>query len=151
MAEHSKSLPMYLRGAYLAIHRQADALFSEFGLSADQFVVLTALAQGGEMSQRMLSDQIYSDPTTTSELLKRLELRLLIARKRDPADGRARIVSLTALGVKLQRQAYRSTERYRQEMADAFRPDELAQFKSFLSRLRNIVTRSNSDPTESVM
>src|SRR4051812_35769824 len=40
------NLALGLRAAYLWMHRRANAVFSRFGLTADQFVLLTALAGG---------------------------------------------------------------------------------------------------------
>ena len=40
-------LAMALRAAYLTMHRRANAEFARFCLTADQFVILTALAQLG--------------------------------------------------------------------------------------------------------
>jgi MarR family transcriptional regulator, lower aerobic nicotinate degradation pathway regulator len=41
-----------LRAAYLALHRQADAHFTSRGVTADQFVLLAALAEGGDAGGR---------------------------------------------------------------------------------------------------
>lgn len=39
-------LPMVLRAAYLALHRQSDHRFAEYGVTADQFVLLATLHRG---------------------------------------------------------------------------------------------------------
>ena len=36
----TSELPMALRAAYLALHRRSDARFLEYGVTADQFVLL---------------------------------------------------------------------------------------------------------------
>ena len=41
-----EEIPLVLRAAYLALHRQSDAAFSEYGVTADQFVLLATLAKG---------------------------------------------------------------------------------------------------------
>ncbi len=40
------NIAMAQRAAYLTFHRQADAHFTRRGVTADQFVVLSALADG---------------------------------------------------------------------------------------------------------
>ena len=48
-------IPLALRAAYLALHRQSDAAFSEHGVTADQFVLLETLAKGEALTQRDLA------------------------------------------------------------------------------------------------
>jgi hypothetical protein len=40
-------IAMALRAAYWAMHRQADALLKPYGVTADQFVLMSILAQEG--------------------------------------------------------------------------------------------------------
>src|SRR5438309_11794375 len=87
-----------LRAAYLALHRQTNACFAKDGVTADQFVLLAALADGDAVTQQELVRRVSSDPNTVRAMLLLLEGRALVARQRHPADGRARRVSLTAKG-----------------------------------------------------
>src|SRR5205085_66588 len=48
-------IAMALRAAYLAMHRRSDAQFARRGVTADQFVLLAALAGGGAVTQRDLA------------------------------------------------------------------------------------------------
>src|SRR3954451_5395534 len=87
-----------LRAAYLALHRRTNAALSESGVTADQFVLLTALAEGDGVTQKDLVGRTGSDPNTMSEMLARLEKKGVVARERHSEDGRARIVTLTRRG-----------------------------------------------------
>src|ERR671925_2009408 len=87
-----------LRAAYLALHRQTDDCFARDGVTADQFVLLSALADADAVTQQELVRRVSSDPSTVRAMLLLLEDRGLVARGRDPADGRARCVTLTAKG-----------------------------------------------------
>ncbi len=98
-------LAMGLRAAYLTMHRRANAEFARFGLTADQFVILTALAEGDGATQKQLVGRTDSDANTVSEMLGRLERRGFVTRERDAADGRVRRVSLTERGREVQRRA----------------------------------------------
>ena len=91
-------LAMRLRTAYLALHRRTNAELARFGMTADQFVLLTVLAGGDALTQKALVERSGSDPNTMSERLRRLERLGLIARERHATDGRARSVALTAAG-----------------------------------------------------
>ena len=99
-------LALGLRAAYLTMHRRANAEFAHLGLTADQFVILTALAEADGVTQKELARRTASDANTMSEMLGRLERRGLVTRERDADDGRARRVSLTECGRELQRRAW---------------------------------------------
>src|SRR4051794_5251569 len=87
-----------LRAAYLALHRQTNACFVADGVTADQFVVLSALADADGVTQQDLVRRVNSDPNTVRAILVLLEGRGLVIRGPHPADGRARCVTLTAKG-----------------------------------------------------
>ena len=87
-----------LRAAYLALHRQTNACFAKDGVTADQFVLLAALADADGVTQQDLVRRVGSDHNTVRAMLLLLEGRGLVARERHPADGRARCVTLTAKG-----------------------------------------------------
>jgi DNA-binding MarR family transcriptional regulator len=87
-----------LRAAYLALHRQTNDCFAKDGVTADQFVLLSALADADAMTQQDLVRRVGSDPSTVRAILVLLEGRGLVARGRHPSDGRARCVTLTRKG-----------------------------------------------------
>jgi hypothetical protein len=67
-------LALALRGAYLAMHRTCDAHFARAGVTADQFVVLAALAPGQALTQRELAARTSSDPNTLRAMLVRFRI-----------------------------------------------------------------------------
>src|SRR5215468_6932022 len=101
---------MRLRGAYLTFHRMANAFFEKLGVTADQFVVLTLLAEADGVTQRDLVEQAFSDANTIGEMLTRLEKKRLVRRERHPKDGRARCIFLTPGGRKKQKELWESWE-----------------------------------------
>src|SRR6516162_3049290 len=130
---------MRLRGAYLTFHRMANAHFEQFAVSADQFVVLTLLAEEDGVTQRDLAEQASSDANTMSEMLARLEKKQLVRRERHPSDGRARCVFLTARGRKTQKQLWDSWECQVRAVDGAFRPGELDVLRGLLVRVPDAV------------
>jgi DNA-binding MarR family transcriptional regulator len=109
-------LAMALRAAYLAMHRQTDALLAPSGVTADQFVILWSLSERDALSQRELVERTSSDPNTLRAMLVLLEQRGLIERPPHPTDGRARSVALTATGRRLYRKLWRVTEPLRRQL-----------------------------------
>lgn len=65
-------IPMALRAAYLALHRQSEARFAQHGVTADQFVLLATLARGHALTQRELARRMPSDPSPHFSLRGRI-------------------------------------------------------------------------------
>jgi DNA-binding MarR family transcriptional regulator len=141
---------MRLRGAYLTFHRMANAHFEQFGVTADQFVVLTLLADGDGVTQRELVEQAFSDANTIGEMLTRLEKKQFVRRERHPRDGRARCVFLTPKGRKMQQQLWDSWEGHLETVDNAFRPRELEVLKDLLGRIPDTVAASRAGAEGSV-
>ena len=58
-----------LRAAYLALHRRTNAWFATHGVTADQFVMLSALADADAVTQQELVRRVGSDPNTVRAML----------------------------------------------------------------------------------
>jgi DNA-binding MarR family transcriptional regulator len=136
---------MRLRDAYLAWHRMANAHFERLGVTADQFVVLSLLAEGEGVTQRELVERASSDANTIGEMLTRLEKKQLVRRQPHPKDGRARCVFLTPRGRKTQVQLLTSWEGQIQTMGKVFRPKELEVLKDLLGRISDAVAVSREE------
>jgi DNA-binding MarR family transcriptional regulator len=135
---------MRLRGAYLTFHRMANAHFEPFGVTADQFVVLTLLAEEDGDTQRDLVEKAFSDANTIGEMLARLEKKQFVRRERHPKDGRARCVFLTPKGRKMQKRLWDGCEGRLQEVDNAFRPGELEVLKTLLGRIPDAATAGDA-------
>jgi DNA-binding MarR family transcriptional regulator len=129
-------LALALRAAYLALHRRSDAYFVDHGVTADQFVLLAALAGGDARTQRDLARRAASDPNTVRAMLVLLEGQGLVARGRHPTDGRARTVSLTAKGRRVYERLWVGSEPIRERLLAAFGPDEVQVLLGLLDRVR---------------
>lgn len=136
-------LAMRLRAAYLAMHRRTNAEFARLGLTADQFVVLTALVDGGSATQKELVRRTASDPNTMSEMLTRLEGRGLVLRTRHAEDGRARSVALTREGRRAQQRLWKASVPLREELERPFRPGEIDALVESLGRVVDTMTRED--------
>jgi DNA-binding MarR family transcriptional regulator len=135
-------LAMALRAAYLAMHRRTDALMSRSGVTADQFVVLAALAEGDALTQRALVTRASSDPNTLRAMLVLMERRGFIERRPHPTDGRARSVSLTAEGRGVFRALWRQSEELRERLLSSLSPGEA---RMLVAQLHQIVTDLDSE------
>ncbi len=131
----SNGLGMRLRAAYLSMHRTFQAHFAPFGITADQFVVLSLLAEEDGIIQRELVRRTCSDANTVTALLRLLERKGLIRRVRHDDDGRARCVHLTPEGRRLQRELVRSSEHLHRQLRESMPSDELTTLLRCLERV----------------
>ncbi len=113
------TLAMRLRRAYMAMHRAAQKHFSSYGVTADQYVVLCLLAEQEGIRQQELAERAFSDPNTITAMLTLLEQKKLLRRKPDKNDGRARLVSLTPQGRRLQQRLVESIGPFHAAMQQA--------------------------------
>ena len=128
-------LPLTLRTAYLTLHRRSDAVFVEYGITADQFVLLATLARGQAMTQRELAARMPSDPSTVRAMLVLLEKQGLVTREAHPTDARARTVSLTKAGVRTFQQAFEAGREVRDQMVESLSSSETRTLLSLLQRM----------------
>jgi DNA-binding MarR family transcriptional regulator len=134
-----------LRAAYLALHRQTDACFAQDGVTADQFVLLSALADADEVTQQELVLRVSSDPNTVRAMLLLLEGRGLVTRAPHPVDGRARCVTLTAKGRQVFKKLWTKSEPLRAQLLGAFRPDEVTALVEHLRRVALVLAPAASN------
>jgi DNA-binding MarR family transcriptional regulator len=119
--------------------RRQRALLEPFGLTHTQFVLLATtgwLQRAGEpVTQTAIARQAKVDVMMTSQVLRTLEERGLLARAPHPADTRAKAITLTPAGEKLVTPALAAVER---EDARFFAPLGPRQ-PAFLAALRTLV------------
>jgi DNA-binding MarR family transcriptional regulator len=128
-------IPMGLRAAYLAMHRQTSSALARHEVTADQFVLLSLLSERDGITQQDLVRRASSDANTVRAMLVRLEERGLVGRSPHRTDGRARSVTLTAKGRRTFAKLWRESEPVRGQMAAVFRPEEADLLVEFLSRV----------------
>jgi DNA-binding MarR family transcriptional regulator len=133
--ETARRLPLGLRAAYLAMHRQTDACLAKYGCTADQFVLLGLLAREDAVTQQELVRRAASDPNTIRAMLVLLEKRGMVARVVHPTDGRARSVALTEKGRRLHGILWADTEPLRKRLRALFRSAEAKALVDFLARI----------------
>lgn len=149
MTEKSE-LPIALRAAYLAMHRQSDAEFAKHGVTADQFVLLATLSRGNALTQRELARRMPSDPSTVRAMLVLLEKQGLVERDVHPSDSRARTVALTTAGKRKFRKLWNAGEAIRTKMLDAIQPAEVADLIKMLTKIAAALNESVSKQTHEV-
>lgn len=101
--ENQLCFPLYVCSK--EVIRQYKPYLDEIGLTYTQYIVMLVLWQKKSLSTKELGAYLYLDSGTLTPLLKKLELSGLISRRRDEADARNVIISLTEKGLSLRRRA----------------------------------------------
>lgn len=94
-----------LHAASRAMTAAYAPLLAELELTYPQYVVMLVLWEKDGESVSKIGERLYLDSATLTPLLKRLEARELVTRKRSSEDERVVEVFLTAAGKRLQRKA----------------------------------------------
>lgn len=107
LSEAQKRSLLFSRPGFLIrrLHQIHSGLFIEetgdFNITPVQFSLLSALSEHGEMDQNSLALEIGLERTSVAEVLPRLELRGLLARRQSSHDRRVRLAQLTSAGAEL--------------------------------------------------
>ena len=94
-----------LRQAARRVTALYDAAMAPFGLRISQYAILSRLQVGGPRGIQALAAELVMDRTTLGRNIRPLERDGLLAAIPDPADRRARLLTVTAAGAALIRRA----------------------------------------------
>jgi len=101
--EHQLCFPIY------ALSRQITALYrpllEKLGLTYPQYLVMLLLWETSGMSIKEIGDRLMLDTGTLTPLLKRLEQKEYLTRKRSAEDERVVHIELTGTGLSLKESA----------------------------------------------
>jgi DNA-binding MarR family transcriptional regulator len=114
------------------------ALWSEVGpseLTSPQYAVLTVLRASPQLDQTEVGARASLDRSTLAEMVSRLERRGLVARRRDPGDGRRNLLELTATGAEVQAAAVEPVLEVNRRLVAALDADDRTQLAELLERL----------------
>lgn len=117
-----------------------DEAATAIGLTSAQAHVLVRIETPIRLSD--LAQQQACDPSTITSMVQRLEREGLLKRTVDPADGRARLVQLTAKGRKL-RERFLTTVGDGSAVIDALPDDQRAALAGLFAR--RATTRGRTD------
>lgn len=84
--------------ANLAYGRAYRPILAELGLTYTQYIAIVALWEEDDLTVGGLGEKLLLESNTLTPILKKLERLGYVRRRRDPADERQVLVSLTAAG-----------------------------------------------------
>ena len=103
LLENQICFPLYSAANALIIAYKP--FLDQLDSTSSQYLVMLVLWQHRAVTVKELGQQLGLDSGTLTPLLKRLESKGLVLRKRSTKDERARIISLTRQGKSLEQQA----------------------------------------------
>ena len=123
----------------LTVHlsQEVERVIAEHGLSAASFDVLATLRRSGPpyaLSPSALIDWTMVTSGTMTNRIDRLEAAGLVARTRNPRDGRGFLVALTEAGFRLIDAAVTAHVANQQRLAAALGPQERADLDRLLAK-----------------
>ena len=117
------------------ITKAYQPLLKSLDVTYPQYLVLLLLWEHEHLSVKQLGKQLHLDSGTLTPLLKRMEQRGLLSRRRDPRDERSVLVALAPAGAVLQAKAQEIPVRVAERLHLA--PPEIDALRT---QLRHLIT-----------
>ena len=103
LLENQPCFPLY--GCSREVIKRYRPYLDALDLTYTQYITLMVIWEEGTVSVRDLGRRLYLDSGTLTPVLKHLESRGIITRRRCPEDERVLLVSVTEVGLALRDQA----------------------------------------------
>jgi DNA-binding MarR family transcriptional regulator len=116
-------------------------LLKALDLTYPQYLAMLVLWQHGEQTVNQIGNRLYLESNTLTPLLKRLEQKALISRRRSAKDERSVLVQLTEAGAQLKAQAQEIPKTIIESFNDSRLTErEVLQFQKTLFKLVEILS-----------
>ncbi|OIN57878.1 MarR family winged helix-turn-helix transcriptional regulator [Arsenicibacter rosenii] len=133
--ENQLCFPLYVASRLTT--RMYGPLLEELDVTYPQYLVLLALWQTDSQTVGELTKRLYLETNTLTPLLKRLEQKQYISRKRSVTDERSVQISLTESGQALKEQALCIPEKIAELVRDS--TIDMQELTSFYQTLQKII------------
>ncbi|MGW2371549.1 MULTISPECIES: MarR family winged helix-turn-helix transcriptional regulator [Kitasatospora] len=107
-------------------------------LTAPQFAVLLVLALEPGADQRTVGERASLDKATMAEMVARLVRRGLVLRRRDPADGRRKLLALSQSGAQAVREATGGVVRVQRVLFEPLTPEEQVEIVRVMAKIARL-------------
>lgn len=153
MTEHSRLnefVPYLLSITSNAVSgRISQEYRTRFGLSVPEWRVMAVLGDSGALTQRELTRLTVMDKVAVNRACKVLEERGLVSRRPNAQDGRSHLLELTESGVRMHDEIMPLALEMERRLFSNFTPEEVADFRHLLDRVRGEVDDLDADDIDS--
>jgi DNA-binding MarR family transcriptional regulator len=118
-----------------ALQERSKAMASKLGVTSPQRLALRIIDGQPGISSGQVAALLHLDPSTLTGVLRRLEARRLLVRKKDKADGRRARLEITAQGRALLGQQQHTIEAVVRVALDAEKEKAVRKASGVLQRL----------------
>lgn len=132
---HQESLEYMLREVSKVHTNKVNSVLEKVGLHKGQPMMLRALYRNDGVPQSYLAKELAVKPATVSAMVKRLEKKGYVLRKRDAADERISNVYLTDSGRGLSSKLRGHQDQMNTMLFEGFTETEQEVMKDFLNRI----------------
>ena len=101
--ENQLCFPLY--ACAREIVKQYKPFLDEIDLTYTQYITMMVLWEHGEVTSKLLGEKLFLDSGTLTPVLKKLEEKGIITRRRSPEDERNLLVAPTESGMALRERA----------------------------------------------
>ena len=129
--ENQLCFPLY--ACSREIVKQYKPYLKELDLTYTQYIAMLALWEHEQMNVRELGDKLHLDSGTLTPVLKKLEQKGYLTRKRDTSDERVLNVTLTKEGAALRRAAVDIPDRL--SGCVSLNDEEISQLQALLNKV----------------
>ena len=133
VARRSASLLYSVKRLELAVRAHLDELLKPSGITALQYTALTVLEQHDGLPAAQLARRSFVTAQSIADLVRALEQRGLIARKRNPENRRELLIRLTDAGRALLAEYADDVLALERRMVSALTERQVAQLRSALA------------------
>lgn len=131
-----------LRRVQLAYKRHFTFSAPDSDFQLHDVGVLSLIARNPDVTPSALAASLTIDAAQITNILKLLDAKGLISRRKSPSDSRSRVLRLTALGQREHERLNAIIQEVEQSfIGDALSPEEISQLLGLLERLE-VVARS---------
>jgi DNA-binding MarR family transcriptional regulator len=127
--------------ANLAYSRVYKPVLEQLGVTYPQYVAIISLSEQDGQTVKGLSENLFSEPSTVTPMLQRLEKMGYVRRQRDKADERSVRVTLTDAGRRLREKGLGFSERT--VKASGLTTEKFSAVQKSVARLRDNLVKAS--------
>jgi DNA-binding MarR family transcriptional regulator len=132
--EESIGRLLYLTSQAMTLH--AEKTLKPYDLTVEQFILLKNIPEDNALSQHQLCEIVEKSAANVTRILDRLEKKALIERKKNAADRRSILLSLTDRGKELAEEVHILFESFSKQLTEGISSQEEALFTQLLYKIR---------------